>query len=47
MNNDDFCLAYECPLQEVPDDMLQVCSDLGCSCDSCDHRCPGSWAPLY
>lgn len=41
--NDDYCLAYECPLQEVPDYMLEVCSDLGCCCDDCHQRCPGSY----
>ena len=38
MDKIEYCLAYECLLEEVPDYMLQVCSDLGCDCDSCDHR---------
>lgn len=43
----DLCLAYECPLNEVPDELLHVCSELGCECDTCDHRCPAGWTPLY
>lgn len=37
----EYCLAYECPLSEVSSELLEVCSDLGCSCDSCEHRCFG------
>lgn len=44
--NEDFCLAYECPLKEVPDELLRVCSELGANCEQCSHRCPGSWTPL-
>lgn len=40
MEQTDFCLAYECPLQEVPDDMIEICNLLGDHCESCDHRCP-------
>lgn len=47
MEHEVFCLAYECPLQEVPADLLQVCSDLGCDCDHCDHRCDESYQLLY
>jgi len=45
--NQDFCLAYECPLQEVPDYLLEVCSQLGESCDQCAQRCSGSHRLLY
>ncbi len=37
MDNQSFCIAYECPLPEVPEDMLDVCHQLGDSCESC--RC--------
>lgn len=39
MNETEFCLAYECPLHEVSDDLLTVCSDLGFFCETCDHHC--------
>ena len=44
--NNDFCLAYECPLNEVSDELLEVCSELGCICDECDHRCSGDYVRL-
>ena len=47
MSNDDLCLAYECPISEVPEELLYVCSELGSECSQCDHRCPSSWVPLY
>lgn len=47
MSNDDLCLAYECPISEVPEELLHVCSELGSECSQCDHRCPSSWIPLY
>ena len=34
----EFCLCYECPIEEVTSDMIYVCKCLGDSCDSCDHR---------
>lgn len=37
--NNDFCLAFECPLDEVSPEMLDVCQQLGDSCEFCDHRC--------
>lgn len=37
MTQCEYCLAYECPLQEVEDYMLEVCSDLGYSCDTCPN----------
>lgn len=39
METTDFCLAYECPIDEVHPELLGVCSDLGQQCDLCDHRC--------
>lgn len=46
MEKNDVCLAYECPIEEVPEELLYVCSELGCECDTCDHRFPDSWIPL-
>lgn len=39
MNQNDYCLAYECPLHEVSPDLLDVCAQLGCDCNTCDHHC--------
>lgn len=47
MNDIDFCLAYECPLSEVPEDLMRVCTALDDDCESCHHRCPGTQAPIY
>lgn len=41
MNSDDFCLAFECPINEVSPDMIDVCRQLGDRCEHCDHRCSG------
>ena len=46
-SNTDFCLAYECPLHEVPDYLLEVCSELGDRCDECLQRCSGSERLIY
>lgn len=40
MENEEFCLAYECPLKDVSPELLQVCLQLGECCETCDHRCP-------
>lgn len=34
-----FCLAYECPLAEVPEDLMEICNALGDCCETCQHRC--------
>ena len=36
---EEFCLAYECPLPEVPEELLMVCELLGEDCNTCPHRC--------
>lgn len=35
----EFCLAYECPLPEVPEELLIVCNALGDECSTCSQRC--------
>lgn len=39
MDNNEYCLAYECPLQEVPEELLQICDQLGECCENCQRRC--------
>lgn len=39
--NNDFCLAFECPISDVSPEMLDVCRQLGDDCELCDHRCSG------
>lgn len=36
---EEFCLAYECSLPDVPEYLLRVCDALGDECSSCPHRC--------
>ncbi len=38
METIEYCTAYEVPLQEVPEDLLQVCNMLGEQCENCPHR---------
>lgn len=40
MSKEDYCLVYECPLKDIDPELLHVCSELGESCETCDHRCP-------
>ena len=35
MEETEYCLAYECPLHEVSEDMLSVCLELGDECATC------------
>lgn len=37
MEQTEYCMAYECPLQEVSADMLHVCHELGDDCDTCPN----------
>lgn len=39
MEKNEYCIAYEVPLQEVPADMIEVCKLLGDQCETCSHRC--------
>lgn len=37
--NEEYCLAYECPLPDVPPELLTLCEALGDDCSTCSHRC--------
>lgn len=38
MTENDICLAYECPVDQVDPALIQVCDQLGDHCESCPQR---------